>query len=138
MKNISFFSGHNFSKTNIVTIIKGGRNYDEYKCSACGIKGKRYGLSEYVAVAETYSDNLIRNCIVPEHDAYVGKRIKVRNISITNPAFNNCLPNSIHIIITPPEEFANGGNGVWIQGVGEPVKLLFNEFTLLKRTKFSK
>ncbi len=37
--------GHIWSKTNLVTIFKGGKNYDEYKCDLCGVKAKRFGIS---------------------------------------------------------------------------------------------
>lgn len=41
---------HSWSKTNAVTIIKGGRIYDTYVCTHCGATGKRLGVEEGVRV----------------------------------------------------------------------------------------
>jgi hypothetical protein len=38
---------HKWEKSNLVTVMKGGA-HDTYRCAACGITGKRYGLSETV------------------------------------------------------------------------------------------
>jgi hypothetical protein len=35
---------HEWEKSNLVTIVKGGSNYDTGKCKVCGITSKRYGL----------------------------------------------------------------------------------------------
>lgn len=40
---------HTWEKTNLVTKVTGGRVYDTYKCKVCGIEGKRYGISGYIA-----------------------------------------------------------------------------------------
>ena len=39
---------HTWYKSKPVTIVKGGQVYDEYTCSVCKAKGKRFGLSEVV------------------------------------------------------------------------------------------
>lgn len=40
---------HNWSKSSLVTqMATGGVSYDAYKCSDCGAKGKRFGLSSSV------------------------------------------------------------------------------------------
>jgi len=36
---------HEWNKTNIFTMPGG---YDNYECQRCGLKGRRYGVSEYV------------------------------------------------------------------------------------------
>jgi hypothetical protein len=35
---------HDWGKTNLITVVKGGRSYDTMKCEVCGITGKRFGL----------------------------------------------------------------------------------------------
>ena len=35
---------HKWEKQNLVTIKRSGRMYDIYKCTCCGITGKRYGI----------------------------------------------------------------------------------------------
>lgn len=39
---------HSWYKSKPVTINKGGRIYDEYTCSTCKAKGKRFNLNDYV------------------------------------------------------------------------------------------
>jgi len=39
---------HDFQKTNLVTIIKGGRNYDTLICLNCGVTAKRFGLDNTI------------------------------------------------------------------------------------------
>lgn len=39
---------HDWRKASLVTICKGGRVYDKYKCERCGAMGKRHGLSEQI------------------------------------------------------------------------------------------
>ena len=39
---------HSWEKTNLVTILRGTRMYDTYKCAVCGITGKRYTLGSPV------------------------------------------------------------------------------------------
>ncbi len=35
---------HDWVKTNLTTIIQRGRIYDSYRCTCCGITGKRHGI----------------------------------------------------------------------------------------------
>ena len=133
-------NAHTFTKTNLVTIIKGNRIFDEYKCSTCGMIGRRYGLSEYAEVSNKYSDKLVNNCLAPEIDIWVGKPIKVIKCSAGGGAFKNLTPNSIHIVVSPPDNYINAIGKIWVQGIGEPVALLSGEFVFIemKRRKFNK
>lgn len=36
---------HEWSKTNMYTIVRGRQSYDTMKCKVCGVTGKRHGLS---------------------------------------------------------------------------------------------
>ena len=38
---------HAWEKTNLVTIIKGGRSYDTARCTVCGATSKRFGVGGY-------------------------------------------------------------------------------------------
>ena len=58
----------------------------------------------------------------------VPKKIKVKFCTAYGKAFGNITPQSIHEVITPPEGYKNDSSGVWVMGVGEPVKLLSNEY----------
>ena len=53
---------HEWDKTNLVTIIKGRFSYDTYKCSICGITGKRFGLNNYVIRDDKYNHTKYENC----------------------------------------------------------------------------
>lgn len=35
---------HEWSKTNLVTVVRGSQMYDKMRCDNCGITGKRFGL----------------------------------------------------------------------------------------------
>lgn len=65
------------------------------------------------------------------------EKIKVIQCRAQGESFKNLTPNSIHVIIDPPEGENNEGSGrgmrgVWVMGVGEPVKLLKGEYVFLK------
>ena len=134
---------HNFGKVNLTTIMKRGRLYDIYRCSECGIEGKRYGLSGQLELLTSVSDKKIKECTglsKQMKDEFVGKWVKITECTAVNPQFKALLPGSIHKIVTPPEGFINGDRGVWVMGVGQPVKVLFNEFNdfKFKRTRFKR
>jgi len=49
----------------------------------------------------------------------------------------NLTPGSEHSVIEPPEEYKekypNGEGSYWVMGIGEPVRLLVNEYTVSER-----
>jgi len=131
---------HSFKKRNNMTQSDSGGSYDLYECEHCRISGKRRGLAEYILVAPSPK---IHQCngrgivsVAPN------KRVEVVRCMAHGLQFENMTPRSIHTIIDPPEgEKPNGINGVWVMGVGEPIKLLFDEYIdyvsrKLVRTKF--
>tara|TARA_R110000744_G_scaffold195512_1_gene314581 strand:+ start:34688 stop:35083 length:396 start_codon:yes stop_codon:yes gene_type:complete len=119
-------SRHDWSKQNLVTIVKNGKNYDEMTCSNCGIKGKRHGFTT-VEVSETYNREKAFNC--PEAPALkIAKKIRITFCNAQGPAFANVIPDSVHDVIDPPAEYKNHNKGVWVMGFGEPVKVLSNEY----------
>ena len=139
MKIVSLETGiHNFSKVNLVAISDRGRIYDILKCKDCGLEGKRFGFSPNIQVPESTSDKKIENCIHSPSlkksapDKYIGKKIKVIQCNTQGSPFKNLTPGSIHPIITPPEGYLNGDRGVWVQGIGEPVKILWVECDVLE------
>lgn len=118
--------GHDWQKVNLVTLVsKGCSTYDLYRCSRCGLEAKRYRLNELV-VDERYRNKLA-------HCSSVGKpkQLQIIECRAVGPQFANLTPGSVHDIIAPPE-----GNdrkrGEWVMGVGEPVKVLFDEFNYIK------
>lgn len=114
-------TNHTFEKQNLVTIIGKKGTYDIFKCSACGIKGKAYNFTEIQIDSKSKKKAL--NC--PGSAAV--KKIKITNCRAVGRQFENLTPGSIHEVIEPPAGYDNS-RGVWVMGVGEPVKVLFGEF----------
>lgn len=117
---------HNWEKQNLITIKGRGGMYDELKCSHCGMKGRTYQLG-LVRVSNSYKAENINLCPKAE-ESKTPQRIEVIYCSANNPAFSNITPKSQHDIVEPPKGESNYYRGVWVMGVGEPVKLLYGEF----------
>ncbi|GGB82740.1 hypothetical protein GCM10007424_23470 [Flavobacterium suaedae] len=119
-------TNHDFEKTNLVTKYSRKGNYDDYKCTNCGMKGKSYRLNE-IQVSDTYSSSNVANCKkAPLFQP--PKKIKITQCTASGEAFKNLTNGSVHDVVTPPEGYKNDYRGVWVMGVGEPVKVLNNEF----------
>ena len=113
---------HDFSKVNLTTIIsKRGDLYDIYKCSKCGIEGKRHGLNDTLEMLSSVSDKKINECTgLPKRvkDEFVGKLVKIIHCSAEGEPFENLKSGSLHRIVTPPDDFINGDRGVCVMGIG--------------------
>lgn len=134
MKQVNLRSTvHNFDKQNLVTQKTGGRMHDVLRCKRCGIQGKRYGLDEYIMVPTNTSDKKIMHCDGKSEDNFLGKTIRIDNCHANGKQFSNLTKGSYHQIVKPPTGYVNGDRGVWVQGVGEPVKLLFDEFDIKEK-----
>lgn len=59
---------HDWEKTNIMTIIEKHRMFDTYKCSICGITGKRFGLSPSITRDSKYMLKKYESCIKKEDE----------------------------------------------------------------------
>lgn len=112
---------HKLEKQNLVTIIKGKRAYDILKCSKCGIEGKTHSLTT-IGFKGSYSQEKVENC----NNAAPAK-IKVTECAAQGPAFENIKPGTTHAVVDPPEGHDNS-RGIWVMGVGEPIKLLHGEY----------
>ena len=62
------------------------------------------------------------------------KQIKVTECRAYGPQFANLTPGSVHDVIPAPPGYENSG-GVWVEGVGEPVKLLDGEYMRVEDIK---
>ena len=62
-------------------------------------------------------------------------RIKISNFKGFGPQFANIIEGTEHDVVNPPKEykkkFPNGRTGYWIMGVGQPVRILPDEFIKL-------
>lgn len=61
-ENVAGKLEHKWEKQNLVTIRRGGRIYDAYKCTCCGITGKRYGLGDNVTRDPKYKADKYQYC----------------------------------------------------------------------------
>ena len=118
-------SNHDWEIQNLVTIFKNGKSYDIMKCKGCGIKGKRITVST-VELKESYSKDKVFNC--PKAKPISIKRIKITHCTACGRCFENLIPGSEHDVIDAPAGEKKDNRGVWVMGVGEPVKVLNNEF----------
>jgi hypothetical protein len=97
------------------------------KCSKCGIEGKRHTFNT-ITLKASYSLEKINNCN-GVHD--IPQKIQITLCTAHGEKFSNLTPDSTHLVVTPPTGQRNDSSGVWVMGVGEPVKVLYNEFKKL-------
>lgn len=118
-------TNHEFQKQNLVTIPSRRGGYDLHKCTKCGIEAKVIQLSTYTFVGRISAKNA-RNCqfALPKEQP---SKIKITYCYAMGAQFKNLTPDSIHEVIEPPKG-ENNNRGVWVMGVGEPVKVLSDEF----------
>lgn len=117
---------HVWEKQNLVTVNRRGKMFDEMVCKNCKMKGRRFGF-ESVEVSENYKFENVHLCPKAK-PIEIPEKVKVTNCTASGKSFGNLTPNSIHQVVTPPSGYKNDHTGVWVMGVGEPVKLLSNEF----------
>lgn len=116
-------TNHKLEKQNLIIKKSKLGLYDEYKCIKCGLRGKRYSLGASLMVDGRFSAAKVGNC----PNAEKPQTIKITYCPAHGKVFENLIPESIHEVVSPPEG-QNNKNGVWVMGVGEPVKVLFGEF----------
>jgi hypothetical protein len=131
---------HDFQKKNLVTISDRTGHYDLYKCSKCGIEGKRYGLGNMLTLTKDYSEKIIKECngIAPEIPTLYGRKIQITTCYAQGKQFANLIPDSFHRVVPAPALYKDDLKGVWVMGVSEPVKILNQEFILIPKIEKSK
>lgn len=118
---------HFFTKQNLITLRGGG---DRLKCVNCNIEGTTINITT-LGVKGSYSSNKVENCVFKVEDFVEqrnGKKIKITFCSANGVVFRNLTPDSEHLVINAPPEEKENSLGVWVMGVGEPVKVLNTEF----------
>lgn len=114
--------GHKWQKTNLVTQPGRGGGYDSYVCEHCGCVGKSYNLG-YIDIPQRHAYKASKCPKAPK-----AARVKITRCGGYGPQFKNLVPDSIHEVLDRPE-LGSTERGVWVMGVGEPVLLLWGEFT---------
>jgi hypothetical protein len=69
----------------------------------------------------------------PKRVKYMPQRIRIIQCRAMGYKFSNLTPGSEHDTVRPPKPYVSMTDGVWIQGVGEPVKVLLNEYEICQQ-----
>ena len=131
------FAFHNFSKSSLVTE-KGG--YDYYTCEDCGLKGKRFGVSERIELVrpnkkkmahcdgskgsfniEYYEQKMRGRLIIP-----IGIKVKVVNDVHLFPF--DAQNGDIYEVIKTPKGEDKTASGVWVKGKNGSFRILPDEY----------
>lgn len=115
-------SEHKFEKTNLITIMSRKGGYDELKCTVCGFKARSFTLGYIRLHKNQVEKGLDCKKVSPT------RQIQITQCNAQGKAFANLTPGSIHEIVPPPKPHKNDEKGHWVQGVGEPVKVLRGEY----------
>lgn len=116
-------TNHLWIKENLATISDGRGAHDIFKCEMCGIKGKSYSIGVIELDGRLKNPESCKMVIIP-------KKIKMKKkCTAMGKQFKNLTGGSVHKVIKPPKkQFPNGKGGVWVMGIGEPVRVLFGEY----------
>ncbi len=69
---VNMKESHSWEKTNLATIIQGGRVYDKMKCTVCGITGKRHGVEQSINRDSKFKPKVYDDCALAV--AHLAKR----------------------------------------------------------------
>lgn len=108
---------HNWERQNNIKKWGSGRVYDEYECILCKLRGLSVRPG-YIELQGNIKDPY--NC----RRALLPLTVKITRCNAEGKQFKNLTPGSIHDVVKPPP----GKYGLWVMGVGEPVKLLPGEY----------
>ena len=128
-------SPHDWKKTNLVTLKDKNGLFDRYVCKKCNLRGKSYRLST-IEVSGRYKQSRVMFCEVREgtKDEYLNKKIKITNFTGFGEKFSNLVDGSIHEVVKPIDGYIKDKSGVWVQGVGEPVRVLSYEYEFVNES----
>ena len=117
-------NGHDWEKVNHVGKEDRRGIYDEFRCKLCRLRGKSYTLG----LLEIAERDRKKAAMCKGARKFAKSYVKVIRCDACGKAFANLTPGSIHKIVPPPDG-EKSSRGEWVMGVGEPVLLLFGEFS---------
>lgn len=117
-------NGHDWEKVNQVGKKNRRGIYDEFRCKHCGLRGKSYTLG----LLEIAERDRKKAAMCKGARKCAKSYVKVIRCDAWGKAFANLTPGSIHKVVPSPNGKDNS-RGEWVMGVGEPVLLLFGEFS---------
>ena len=122
---------HTWEKQNLITLSDKKGFYDLYLCKGCGIKGKRRGVGNDKIEIDGRAKGKAKLCPAFEPvESQVGVKVKIKSCDAHGRQFANLTPGSVHELIDVPE--GRSKDEFWVQGVGEPVRILENEFIFVE------
>jgi hypothetical protein len=113
---------HEFHKNNLVTLKDNLGPYDLQQCIHCKASVKVRTLGE--------APNSKAICIAREFN--LPSKIKIIQCEAFGNRFSNLTPGSIHVTVDAPKPLVEKADGVWVMGVGEPVKVLNGEYEIVE------
>lgn len=117
-------NGHDWEKVNQVGKKIRSGIYDEFRCKLCGLRGKSYTLG----LLEIAERDRKKAAMCKGARKFAKSYVKVIRCEACGKAFANLTPGSIHKVVPSPDG-EKSSRGEWVMGVGEPVLLLFGEFS---------
>lgn len=117
-------NGHDWEKVNQVGKKNRRGIYDEFRCKHCGLRGKSYTLG----LLEIAERDRKKAAMCKGARKCAKSYVKVIRCDACGKVFANLTPGSIHKVVPSPNGKDNS-RGEWVMGVGEPVLLLFGEFS---------
>lgn len=117
-------NGHDWEKVNHVGKEDRRGIYDEFRCKLCGLRGKSYTLG----LLEIAERDRKKAAMCKGARKFAKSYVKVIRCDACGKAFANLTPGSIHKVVPSPDG-EKSSRGEWVMGVGEPVLLLFGEFS---------
>ena len=130
---------HNFNKSNLVTNIDGT---DSYVCEDCGIKGKRFGLDDFIILTRPSKVKLSKcnghkSTFEIEEKPKIEKSkkngLKIKVIDDTHLYSFGFKNGNILETVEYPQNQEQGLSGVWVisSEFNEPVRLVENEYEII-------
>lgn len=118
--------GHEFEKVNLMTIKSSKGFHDLLVCRNCAMKGRSYSLGE-IRISNIYKKERVFNCS-KRKPIVLPKRVKITYCNAAGQQFKNLSPGTEHDVINTPVGKEHLKEGVWVMGVGEPVRILPDEY----------
>ena len=144
---------HNFKSFKVrdkIHRIKG--KYHLYKCTRCGITGRRYYDGKFICIHKQYGQKKFSKCNMEDNEENViGKYIKIVGLihyhrrveSSPRPKAEykdkTLYVGSIHRILDDSNfNIPNNSRGVWVMGKKEPIRIVNFEFEFASKSKRTK
>lgn len=127
---------HQFEKQNLVTISKGRKSYDIYKCKCCGLEGKRASFTDVIQVTRNKVSCTFYKAQIKKAKEEKENCDKVKIIDhYPCHSFGLVYGNIYDRVECPVSEKEKYNNDIWVYSEKrkEPIRLLSGEYEIVKR-----